>query len=431
MTTKILDLIKRNQVPAAVLRTASKGALPLPAPEMIEILVYLTQNPVFAQEAKMTLASYDVLASVEVAADPGTPPEVLGYYWSQQNRRPALMPHLIENPAISETLLMELAEDAPREIVNMLLASPRARSSPAIVEALCTNARLTPDELRDLKGEPAPSQEAEAEAAQSENGEPPAQEAAAMDPETEAAQKLFMEQHARDIASEEGKPFELAAVEEASGAGANGEDPAPAEIASEAPYQQDSERVAGTDAEIAEPPKTDERSEPASQTHSLAATALAQNSAKQVPAQGEKKLTLLQKIAKMNVADRVKTAFSGSREERSILIRDMTKVVQNAVLASPKLTDPEVETFASAKNLHENVFREITRNRRFIKNYAIQRNLVSNPKTPLDISLSLIKNLMIYDLKSLQRNKNVSETIRKLAQKLYREKATSGGKTKE
>src|SRR6185312_1534344 len=170
MTTKILDLIKRNQVPAAVLRTASKGALPLPAPEMIEILVYLTQNPVFAQDARMTLASYDVLASVEVVADPATPAEVLGYYWSQQNRRPALMPHLIENPAISETLLMELAEEAPREIVNMLLASPRARSSPAVVEALSTNARLTPEELRDLQGET--ENEAQPEAVRSNDSEP-------------------------------------------------------------------------------------------------------------------------------------------------------------------------------------------------------------------------------------------------------------------
>ena len=132
----------------------------------------------------------------------------------------------------------------------------------------------------------------------------------------------------------------------------------------------------------------------------------------------------------MSVAERVKTAFIGNREERAILIRDNARVVQNAVLSSPKLTDPEVEGFASAKNVHENVLREITRNRRFIKNYAVQRNLVSNPKTPLEISLTLVRNLMIYDLKALQRSRNVSETIRSIAQRLYREKATSGGKLK-
>jgi hypothetical protein len=37
---------------------------------------------------------------------------------------------------------------------------------------------------------------------------------------------------------------------------------------------------------------------------------------------------------------------------------------------------------------------------------------------------------MVYDLKALQRSRNVSETIRSVAQKLYREKSTSGGKLK-
>ena len=93
----ILDQIKRNAVPAAVLRTASKGALPLPGVEMIEILVYLTQNPIFAQDAKMTLAGWDLQSATEAVSSPDAPADVIGYYWSEQNRRPALMPALIEN----------------------------------------------------------------------------------------------------------------------------------------------------------------------------------------------------------------------------------------------------------------------------------------------------------------------------------------------
>jgi hypothetical protein len=395
---------------------------------MVEILVYLTQNPVFAQDARMTLAGWDLVSAVEVAANPATPPEVLGYLWSQSNRRPALMPHLIENPAISESLLMELAGEAPREIVNMLLASPRARSSPGIVEALTTNSRLTPEELRDLRGEPEPIPEVAPQAAATTGGEA---DAAPMDPETEAAHKLFTEQHAGDIAAEAGKPFEMAAVEEDSAtetlegaAEQAGAQEQPADVAAIAEMVSEVAQGGSGTASSGTAGSSDLASK-------LAAAALGAHASDQ-PLRGveEKKLTLLQRIARMNVADRVKTAFNGSREERSVLIRDMTKVVQNAVLSSPKLSDPEVESFASAKNLHENVFREIVRNRRFMKNYAVQRNLVGNPKTPLDISLSLIKNLMVYDLKALQRNKNVSETIRKLAQKLYQEKATSGGKTK-
>jgi PP-loop superfamily ATP-utilizing enzyme len=144
----------------------------------------------------------------------------------------------------------------------------------------------------------------------------------------------------------------------------------------------------------------------------------------------EKKLSVLQKIARMKAAERVKAAFSGGRDERMILIRDGAKVVQNAVLASPKLTEPEVETFAAAKNVSENVLREIARNRRFMKNYSVVRNLVNNPKCPLDLSLTLIKNLMVHDLKSLRANKSVPETIRQVAFKLYREKSGPTRETK-
>jgi hypothetical protein len=142
----------------------------------------------------------------------------------------------------------------------------------------------------------------------------------------------------------------------------------------------------------------------------------------------QKRITVLQKVSRLNVGQRIKLGFIGGREERAILIRDTARLVQNAVLSSPKVTDAEVESFAGSKNLQENVFREIARQRRFIKLYPVVRNLVNNPKCPLDISLTLIKTLMVYDLKSLRHNKNVPDTIRKVAAKLYTEKATRGGK---
>jgi hypothetical protein len=153
----------------------------------------------------------------------------------------------------------------------------------------------------------------------------------------------------------------------------------------------------------------------------------APNSVDEFEAAEQKKLTILQKISRMNVGQRIKLGFTGGREERAILIRDTARVVQNAVLFSPKLTDPEVEVFAAAKNLQENVFREIARQRRFLKLYPVVRNLVNNPKCPLDISLTLIKTLMVYDLKGLRHNKNVPDTIRKVAAKLYQEKASREG----
>ena len=113
----------------------------------------------------------------------------------------------------------------------------------------------------------------------------------------------------------------------------------------------------------------------------------------------EKRDSVLQKIAKLDVKGRIALAVRGGKEERSILIRDGTKLVALAVLDSPKVSDGEVEGFAQQKNVLESVLRSIPLKRRFAKNYNIMRNLVCNPRTPLDLSLGLMKNLLVHDLK--------------------------------
>lgn len=425
----ILDQMKRNALPAGAMRTAAKGALPVPPGEMLEILVYLTHNPVFSQDAKLTLAGWDLNAAMEIVKDSAAPPEVLGYFWVEENRRPALMPAMIENPAISESMLMELAAACPREIVHMLLASPRARSSPAIMESLTTNPRVMPDELAELQG--GALAESVIAAASGPVTESPADveigvKAASVhadggehDPETVAAHAAWLKEHAEEVAAEEGKPFQLMGegLPEEDGSG-------PAEEAREETHlgtHDAASPVAADGAEqITASPVSDH----------LALAALAAQSKRTARQAAEKKLTPLQKVSRLSAAERVKLAFVGNKEERAILIRDGARVVQNAVLSSPKLADPEVETFASAKNLAENVFREIARNRRFMKNYHVVRNLVQNPRCPLDIALPLVKMLLVYDLKGMQHSRSISETIRKVAQKYYKEKSLSGGKIK-
>ena len=53
----------------------------------------------------------------------------------------------------------------------------------------------------------------------------------------------------------------------------------------------------------------------------------------------------MQKINRLDVKGRIQLALKGSKEERSILIRDGTKVVAFAVLEAPKLSDGEVLPF--------------------------------------------------------------------------------------
>jgi hypothetical protein len=74
------------------------------------------------------------------------------------------------------------------------------------------------------------------------------------------------------------------------------------------------------------------------------------------------------------------------------------------------------------KNVQEIVLRTIAMKRRFMKHYAVIRQLANNPRTPLDVALGMLPHLIAQDLKYLSLNKNVSDTVRKLASKLHRDK---------
>ena len=137
----------------------------------------------------------------------------------------------------------------------------------------------------------------------------------------------------------------------------------------------------------------------------------------------QRRQTLLQQIARMTVSQRVQFAMKGGADARRTLIRDGSKVVQRAVLQSPRLTDQEVESFASMANLTDEILRLIAGNRAFRKNYVVVRNLMNNAKTPLDVSLHMLPLLNPVDLKKLSMNKNVPDTLRSSAAKLMRVRA--------
>jgi hypothetical protein len=127
--------------------------------------------------------------------------------------------------------------------------------------------------------------------------------------------------------------------------------------------------------------------------------------------------TTLQKIHRMSVAEKIKCALTGSPEERFILIRDSNKIVARAVLQSPKISESEVEAYASMKNVTEEVLRLLALNRAFMKSYSALRALVNNPRAPLDVTLPLIHRLNERDMKSLAINKNVPDALRTAAAK--------------
>lgn len=419
---RMIELVRKSQMSSNMMQAAARGALAVQSGEMLEILVHLAlHNKVFGEQARMTLAGWDEKASAGVAADPATSKEVLGYLVSPKNLRPALLPALLENPSVEQEALLELAATGARWVVEALLANQSAKKSSALMSALQTNPRLRANELAALENpgnaadvsESSAPEHAEAAADPSGNADDAAVPAAAGDSEPVdeevVAQAIanYIQENQAELATEADKPFEPVVVQDGAGI-EGGTDAAPIPNAS-------------VEVETVSAPSSEAK--PSASPKAVAGAGGKPAKKPGIPPTEVRRDSTLQKIARLDIKGRIALAMRGSKEERSILIRDGTKLVAVAVLDSPKVSEGEVENFALQKNVLESVLRAIPLKRRFAKNYAIVRNLVYNPRTPLDLSLGLMKNLLVHDLKNLSGNKEVSDTIRKLALRMFKQKS--------
>jgi len=383
---RMIDLIRASAVPSGLMQTAARGALAVPPQEMIEILVYLaTENKVFAERARLTLAGWEEDSAREAAANPATPKAVLNYLADPQNLRPGLLPLLLENSSVGAESIMTLAVSATREQVGTLLSSARVNATREILNVLESNPNLTEAEAQAIQEVKA----GEGQAASSHEAGESGGDESEVSEETISA---YLSEHAAEIVAETGNAFQpIGGVHE--------------EIAPQA--------HAAVEAPAASVPSGE---------YGAAAAPKRAPLKKWILSADEQRGSALQKISKLDIKGRIQLAMKGNKEERSLLIRDGTKIVALAVLESPKVTDGEVEKFAGQKNVLESVLRAIPMKRRFIKQYPIVRALTSNPRTPIDVSLGLIKHLLIQDLRHLSGNKEVSDTVRKLAMKMFRQK---------
>ncbi len=143
--------------------------------------------------------------------------------------------------------------------------------------------------------------------------------------------------------------------------------------------------------------------------------------------QEKEKVNAVQRLYRLNTADKVVTALKGNREERAILIRDPNRIVATAVLGSPRVTESEIESFAGMTNVSDEILRPIGSHKEWTRHYGVVSSLVKNPRTPLGISLGMVSRLNPRDIKSLSVDRNVPEAIRKQAQKFIRTVPGAGG----
>src|ERR1700716_333681 len=214
---RMIDQIRASKLPSNMMQFAARGALSVPAAENIEILVYLAKhNKVFGDTARMTVAGWDLKASIDAASNPQTSGEVLEYFVG--NLRPQLLPALLENPAVAQEALAKFAISASRESIETMLKSSRVRGSEAILDCLRSNPYLNKSESEEINklissasnkesctsvagvDQPAASDETaltDSAVAEEGGGEVP-----------DEAVSAYLSEHASEIAAEGEKPFQ-------------------------------------------------------------------------------------------------------------------------------------------------------------------------------------------------------------------------------
>ena len=137
------------------------------------------------------------------------------------------------------------------------------------------------------------------------------------------------------------------------------------------------------------------------------------------------RISVLNRIMRMGVKDRLKTAMKGDREVRNILIRDPNRLISQAVIQNPKITEQEIEKISTMKTVPEDVLRQVATNKKFARNYVIIHNLAKNPRTPIGNAMSILTRLQLRDLIAINKNRNVPDAVRRHAERLVT--ARTGG----
>ena len=141
------------------------------------------------------------------------------------------------------------------------------------------------------------------------------------------------------------------------------------------------------------------------------------------PEEETRRLTINQQIMRLSVAKKIEWANKkGNKEVRTLLLRDPNKLVQMAVVHSPRITEDEIAKLSVSRTLPMEVLMYIYNNRQLTKNYSIKVNLVNNPKVPVAVSMRFLTLLRTSELKSLSKSRNVPNALATAARNLLEKK---------
>ena len=396
-TNPVVLAVISGTAPQPARLAAARGLLPLPQSDLIEVLVALrhSNDAEIAEAAAATLTSQNNEDFLIAAKASGTPLSVLTYFATDAGISREVREATVLNNGTPDEAIAALARATKDGSLLELISINQQRMvrSPAILDSILENPARTPDAERRAR---------------------------------ETRREFFeKERGARQIADElraRGKTAAAEFFETADLASASGS-------LSADDVWLIAEHIEVSDAEIDDSWLPAERYEElvveTPDQHLANVQRIIQHEKLEAGDISSERVSMIRRIMYMTPKDRLKLAMKGDREARGILIRDSNKVVACAVINNPRVTEHEVENIASMRTVAAEALRLIALNRAWARNYSVIHNLSKNPRSPIPTIIGILPRIRTKDLMNLSQNRNVSEQVRRHAQRLCN--ARSGG----
>lgn len=388
----VVKAVIEQTAPRPALLAAARGILPLPENDLLEVLVAFAggDDPEIAENAKITLAAQNPTILEASVRSPEIAASVLNYFADQHE-----LPHSIQESIIKHV----------KTPISTIVKFAGATKNGELLEIISLNQQLliqTPAIIDAIIANPHRTSEAERRA-------------------SETKREFFeKERGVQQIADElraQGKEAAAEFIEQAEftenmgNAGLDAEDARLLAAMVEVPESETDDSWLGLEF-------IEELYEESPEQRQAIADKIIGDIRMDDTDLSLERITVINRVLKMGVKDRARLAAKGDREARNILIRDPNRVVAQAVVNNPRITEQEVEKIAAMRSVTEDVLRQIANNRQWTRSYSIMHNLARNPRTPIANVLNILSRMQLRDLSALSKNRNVSDGVRRHALRL-------------
>lgn len=132
---------------------------------------------------------------------------------------------------------------------------------------------------------------------------------------------------------------------------------------------------------------------------------------------------LYARVLQMNMPEKMKLAMKGNKSARMLLLKDPNKQISLAALGNPRITESEVSFILKNRSTGEHIIRQVARDRNWMKEYHIVKDVTAHPKTPLEVSMKLLNRLYVSDLGMLAKSRDIPANLRTMAARMFEVKS--------